>query len=182
MPSYPCVSPSYLMNLRETILKEHSKANCLRVVKWVGENQQRFDQLFSLFLNDEYRVVQYAAWPVSYCVQDHPHLIKKHFATLIKKLERKDIHDSIKRNSVRLLQHVEIPGKYHGRVMDICFRFISSPTEAAAIKAFSITVLQNFAKQYPGIINEIKLIIQESWDYEKPAFKSRAKKFLKQFP
>jgi hypothetical protein len=51
------------MKLRETILKEHSKANCIRIVKWVGDDQKRFDELFSLFLNDEYRVVQRAAWP-----------------------------------------------------------------------------------------------------------------------
>ena len=41
------------MKLRETILKEHSKANCRRIVKWVGHDQKRFDELFSLFLNDE---------------------------------------------------------------------------------------------------------------------------------
>ncbi len=169
------------MNLRDAILKEHSKANCLRIVKWVGDSQQRFDELFGLFLNDDYRVVQHAAWPVSYCVQDHPQLIKKHFGKLIKKLERKDIHDAVKRNSVRLLQYVNIPEKYHGQVMDICFRFISTPAEAVAIKAFSNTVLQNLAKQYPEIINEIKLVIEERWDYETAAFKSRAKKLLKEF-
>ncbi len=40
------------MKLRETILKEHSKANCMRIVKWVGNDQKRFDELFNLFLND----------------------------------------------------------------------------------------------------------------------------------
>jgi hypothetical protein len=54
-------------------------------------------------------------------------------------------------------------------------------TEAIAIKAFSIAVLQKLAKLYPEIINEIKLIIQERWDYETPAFKARAKKLLKNF-
>ena len=65
--------------------------------------------------------------------------------------------------------------------MDICFRYFSSPTEAIAIKAFSITVLQKLAKLYPEIINEIKLVIEERWDYETPAFKARARKLLKEF-
>jgi hypothetical protein len=65
--------------------------------------------------------------------------------------------------------------------MDICFRYFSSPTEAVAIKAFSITVLQKLAKLYPEIINEVKLIIEERWDYETPAVKVRAKKLLKEF-
>ena len=65
--------------------------------------------------------------------------------------------------------------------MDICFNYINSPTEAVAIKAFSITVLQNLAKKYPEIVNELKLVIEERWDYETVAFKTRAKKLLKEF-
>jgi hypothetical protein len=89
------------MNLRETILAVHSKANCDRIIKWVGHSQQRFDELFGLFLNDEYRVVQRAAWPVSYSAISHPELMKKHFGKLIKKLHKPKLHDSVKRNTVR---------------------------------------------------------------------------------
>ena len=84
------------MNLRATILREHSKANCNRIVKWVGQNQLRFDELFNLFLNDEYRVVQRAAWPMSYIVIAQPQLIKKHISKLIKNLHKPGIHDSVK--------------------------------------------------------------------------------------
>ncbi len=62
------------MNLREEILKEHSKAPCNKIVQWIGSNQKRFDDLFELFLNDEYRVTQRAAWPLSYSVIAHPGL------------------------------------------------------------------------------------------------------------
>lgn len=169
------------MNIRTALLKEHSKKQCTAIVKWVGSDQKRFDQLFDLFLNDEYRVVQRAAWPVSYCVEAHPGFIKKHFARLLKNLNKKGIHDSVKRNSIRLLQYIDFPKKFHGRVMDICFRYISSPNQPVAIKAFSITVLQNLAGQYPEIINEIKLVIEERWDHETIAFKTRAKKLFKEF-
>lgn len=87
------------MNLRKTILQEHSKANCNKIVKWVAESQQCFDELFDLFLNDEYRVVQRAAWPLSYCVINHPQLIKKHFTKLIKNLHKPMLHDAVKRNT-----------------------------------------------------------------------------------
>ena len=126
-------------------------------------------------------MVQRAGWPISYCVEKYPHLIKKHFAKLLKNLDKKGIHGAVKRNTIRLLQYVEIPGKFHGQVMDICFRYITSPAEAVAVKAFSLTVLQNLAKKYPGIINELKLVIEERWDYETIAFKTRAKKLLKEF-
>lgn len=169
------------MNLREEILKEHSKAQCNRIVEWVGDSQERFDELFRLFLNDEYRVVQRAAWPVSYSAIAYPGFIKKHFNSLLKNLQKPNLHDAVKRNSVRLLQDVPIPRKYEGDVMNICFNYLASPSEPVAIKAFSLAVLGRLAANYPEIIPEIKLLIEEQLPHQTAAFKSRAKKFLKQF-
>ncbi len=167
------------MNLREEILQEHSKTQCNKIVQWVGNSQQRFNQLFSLFLTDEYRVVQRAAWSMSYCVIAHPEFIKTNFEKLLNNLQKKGLHDSVKRNSVRLLQHVDIPEKYQGDVMNICFQYLENPAEAVAIKAFSITVLSNLAKQYPEIIPEVKILIEDQLPHQTAAFKVRAKVFLK---
>ena len=167
------------MKLRDQILKEHSKANRAAIVKWIGASQERFDELFELFLNDEYRVVQRAAWPLSYSVIAHPQLIQKHFSKLLKNLEKPGIHDSVKRNTVRLLEHLPIPGRFHGKVMNLCFNYIASPQEAVAIKAFSLTVLERLSDQYPEIKTELKTIIEDRWDYESAAFRSRAKKILR---
>jgi hypothetical protein len=166
------------MQLRETILSEHSKANCTRIAKWIGSNQQRFDELFDLFLNDEYRVVQRAAWPLSYAVIAHPKLVQKHFAKLLKNLKKPGLHDAVKRNTVRLLQDIDIPKRYQGDVMNICFDYIISPVEKPAVKAFSLTILQHLSKQYPEIKQELKTSIEDRWDIESAAFKSRAKKIL----
>ena len=168
------------MNLRQTILAEHSKANCNRIIKWVGDSQKRFNELFTLFIGDEYRVVQRAAWPLSYCSIDHPELIQKHFGKLLKNLKKPNLPISVKRNTVRLLQHITIRERYHGTVMDLCFGYIASPTEAVAVKAFSLTILQNLSHQYPEIKNELKLLIEERWDHETVAFRTRAKKILKE--
>ncbi len=170
------------MVLREEILKEHSKAQCSKIVLWVGDDQKRFDELFYLFLNDEYRVLQRAAWPVSYCVEAHPYFIKNHFGRLVKNLQNKNIHNAVKRNSIRLLQYVSIPKKYHGAVMNTCFNYVTSPTEAVAVKAFSLTVLGNLAKEYPDIFPEIKLLIDEQIENQTAAFKSRAKRISPSAP
>ena len=167
------------MNLREEILKEHSKAQCSKLVKWVGSSQQHFDELFYLFLNDEYRVIQRAAWPVSYCAMAHPSFINKHWNKLIKNLQKPNLHDAVKRNSIRLLQDMKIPEKNHGEVMNICFTFLESSTEALAVKVFSMTVLGNLAKLYPEIKPELKLLIEDQLSYQSAGFKSRAKKVLK---
>ena len=166
------------MKLRAQLLKEQSKANCTKIVKWVGNNQQRFDELFSLFLNDEYRVVQRAAWPISYSVIAHPQLIKKHWGQLVKNLKKPGIHAAVKRNTIRLMQDIEIPQRYHGEMMTHCFNYIADPEETMAVKAFSLTALDNLSKLYPEILPELKTIIEDRWEYETPAFKSRGRKIL----
>ncbi|RYD79341.1 MAG: hypothetical protein EOP53_09810 [Sphingobacteriales bacterium] len=168
------------MNLREDILREHSRQQCDKIVAWVGKSKKRFAQLFYLFINDmEYRVVQRAAWPVSYCVETHPGLIQPHFGELVAKLQQPGNHDAIKRNSARLLQHVAIPEQWQGEIMNICFDYIASPKEAVAIKAFSITVLGKMANNYPEIIPELKMIIEDQYAHQTAAFTSRAKKLFK---
>ncbi|MEP7372841.1 MAG: hypothetical protein ABI675_05585 [Chitinophagaceae bacterium] len=167
------------MKLRDQILKEHSKINCNAIVKWIGNSQARFDELLDLFLNDEYRVVQRAAWPLSNAVILHPQFIQKHFFKLLKNLEKPHLHDAVKRNTVRLLQDIAIPKKLHGRVMNLCFDYINSPDEPVAVKAFSLTILENLSKEYPEIKPELKTIIEDRWNYESAAFHSRAKNILK---
>ena len=167
------------MKLRDQVLKEHSRANCNVIVKWIGDSQSRFDELIDLFLKDEYRVVQRAAWPLSNAAALHPQYIQKHLSKLLKNLEKPTLHDSVKRNTVRLLQDISIPKKFQGHVMNLCFDYISSPDEAAAVKAFSLTILENLSKEYPEIKPELKTIIEDRWNYESAAFHSRAKKILK---
>lgn len=166
-------------NLKEEILKGHSKAQCDKIVRWVGNSQLRFDELFYLFLHDGDKITQRSSWPVSYCVQAHPELIQLHFASLIKNLQKKNLHDAIKRNSMRLLQFVNIPKKYQGSIMDYCFTYLQSPTEPVATKVFSIYVLVNLSKIYPDILPEIKLVIEEQLPHQTAGFKSAAKKVMK---
>ena len=169
------------MDLRNVILEEHSKKQCTKIVEWVGNSQEKFNELFHLFLNGEYRTTQRAGWPLSYCVIKYPCLMNNNYEKLINNLKRSNLHDSIKRNTVRLLQAVDIPLKYEGAVMEICFKYLESPNEAVAIKAFSITVLGKLAKKYPEIIPEIKLMIRRTITTSKRRIQKQGKTVYKIF-
>jgi hypothetical protein len=166
------------MTLKDLLLAEHSKKQCDRITAFIGDDKRRFAKLMELFFSGEYRVTQRAAWPLSYCVRKYPELIRPYFKPLLDNLAKKNLHDAVIRNSVRLLQEVTIPKRFQGQLMSICFEFIQSNETAIAIKAFSLTILRNMAKQYPEIIPELKLIIGERWEIESAAFRSRAKKIL----
>ncbi|RYY58937.1 MAG: hypothetical protein EOO05_14850 [Chitinophagaceae bacterium] len=167
------------MDLQAILITRHSKESTDELVHWVGESQKRFDRLFAFFTGPDARLAQVSAWPLSYCVIEHPSLIKKHWKETLENFEKPLIHDAIKRNTLRLLQSVEIPVKYHGRVMTKCFDLICSPAEKPAIKAFSLTVLANLATLYPEIREELITVIETQWPFEKAAFRSRARKILK---
>jgi len=169
------------MALKQAIQEEHSKAQTDRIVRYVGHDKARFDALMNLFLTGDALILQRAGWPLSYCAQNNPSFVLPHLPKLLKLLEKKDVHNAVTRNIVRMLQDVPIPAKYQGTVMNICFGFIASPEQPAAIKAFSLTILEHLAESYPEIVPELKLIIEERWPYETPAFHSRAKKILKKF-
>jgi hypothetical protein len=168
------------MDLQKLLLEEHSKRQTDRIVNYIGDDQMRFAELINLFFKGEYRITQRAAWPLSYCVRRHPELIRPYFKLLLDNLARKDIHIAVIRNTVRLLQDVSIPKRYHGRVMSICFEFIQSPKTPIAVKAFSLTILSKLSKAYPEIHGEMRLIIEEQWEHATPAFRSRAKRVLKE--
>lgn len=166
------------MQLRELLLEEHSKTQCDHIVGYIGADKKKFAALMELFFSGEYRVSQRAAWPMSYCVQGHPALIAPYLHRLIGYMGKEGVHDAIIRNSLRLLQHVDIPKKHHGELMNACFSFIEKPETAVAIKAFALTVLGNLARVYPEILPEIKLVIEDRFDHETAAFRSRARKLL----
>lgn len=163
------------MNLLTVILKEHSKANCARIVKWIGGDQRRFNELLNLFLQGEHVVKQRAGWPLGYAVAAHPHLIRKHVHKLLSNLRQPGLHDAVKRNTVRILQDISIPEKFEGEVMSLCFDYISTPNEKPAVKAYSLSILNTLSKKYPEIKQELEAIIESRWEYESAAFKARAR-------
>lgn len=170
------------MDILKLLTAEHSKQQTDRIVRYIGNDPDRFAVLIDLFFRGEYRITQRAAWPLSYCVRAHPELIQPYFKPLLANLARKDIHIAVIRNTVRLLQDVDIPKRYRGQVMNLCFEFLQTPSTPVAVQAFSLTILQHLSREYPDILPELRVIIEDQWDRATPAFRSRARRILKDLP
>lgn len=166
------------MDLEARLTKAQSKARCNAIVSWIGGDQSRYDQLVRLYFEGDPVMTQRAAWPLSVVIETYPHLIRKHLARLVRFVQQPGHHEAVKRNTVRVLQFTEIPEKLHGEVMNLCFDYIADPAEKPAVKAFSLTVLEKLAQTYPDIRQELKTVIEDRWDHESPAFRSRAGKIL----
>lgn len=167
------------MNLREQILQEHSKENAVYIADWIGNNASKVAMLIDLFLNDEYRVVQRAAYAVSKVADRNPELLATHLEPMVAKMKESGLHIAVKRNIIRLLQDITLPEHLHGDIMNICFNFLTDLKEPIAVRIFSMTVLDKLSEQYPEIKQELHTIIKDELERGASAgFMSRARKIL----
>jgi len=148
------------------------------VLKYIGNDETRFADLMDLFLGDEYRVTQRAAWVVGHTADHNPQLFQPYLRPLIENLQN-SVHDSIKRNTLRVLQDIDLPEDLLGLAADICFGFLNDPKEAVAVRVFSMTVCYNICVKEPELANELQLVIEEYLPHGTAGFKSRGKKILK---
>jgi hypothetical protein len=166
------------MNIEQALLKEHSKKQISRIVKYIGNNPVRFRELMHLFVRGEYRITQRAAWPLSYCVQAYPKLIIPHLGKMVTLFYRDDLHDAVTRNIARLLRFVDLPVRYHGRVMARCFQLLQSQQTPVATRVFCMYVLQKMTKIYPDIAAELRMVVQDNLHAQSAAFKAAARNVL----
>ncbi len=168
------------MDLRHEILLEHSRLQTLKISDWIGSDKKRLAQLMDMFLHDETKVVQRAAWVVRMLYEKHPQIILPYLEQLINRMNEPGMHVAVKRNVVGILQDVAIPESLQGQVMNTCFDMLADPKETIAVRCHSMTVLDNLSKTYPEIRQELVTIIQDQLEHETTAgFKARAKKILK---
>jgi hypothetical protein len=165
--------------LKEQILAEHSKAQTMRVVRWVGHDAERLAVLMEIFMGNEYRLTQRSAWAVRYVGENAPELIAPWLPKIAARLRQPGIHDAVKRNALNIFEPLEIPDNLQDELADLCFGYLADPKEALAIRCASMTILEKICRKIPELKPELRLLIEEYYEGGTAGFKSRAKKILK---
>ncbi|MEM8906884.1 MAG: hypothetical protein AAGD05_03475 [Bacteroidota bacterium] len=166
------------MDIKAALLEEHSKAQALKIADYVGQHPEYFETLLSLFLHENYRITQRAAWPLVFVVEAQPQLIKPHLRKVVENLQGA-VNVAVKRNTLRFLQLMDLPEDLLGLAAEICFAFLDDPQEAIAVRVFSMTVLYNICVKEPELGNELRMVIEDHLPHGSAGFKSRGKKILK---
>ena len=164
------------MNLESEILKADFKDQVVRVAAEISTDENKFAELMKLFFSHNNTYAQRASWVMMHCTDRYPWLVRPYLKKLVKNLYQSP-GEATKRNTVRLLQFIDIPEALWGEVIEICFRYLKG-NEAIAIKVFSMTVLFNLSQLVPEISEELKINIEDQLPYGSAGFKSRANKIL----
>lgn len=168
------------MKIREQLLFAHSKENTRKITNYIGSNKDRLQELMNCFFSNEYRVSQRSAMAVSDCFDQHPHLMQPHLERMIANLNTENIHIAVKRNTVRILQFIEVEENLQSELFDHCINFLKDPKEPIAVKAFSMGILYKICKQYPDLKTEVIPLIEDELEYTDSAgVRSRGRNILK---
>ncbi len=149
------------MNLSQALKKEHSKAQTLRIGRYIGQNRERFLDMVNLVRSKDQLLSQRAAWVMGIHGEQFPDLFLPHLEKLIPLLAQ-PVHDAVKRNILRVLQYLKVPEKHEAALVSHCFNLLLSTDEPPAIKAFSITVIVNLSKKYPELLQELNAWFQHN--------------------
>ncbi|MEL7163351.1 MAG: hypothetical protein AAFN92_21520 [Bacteroidota bacterium] len=170
------------MNLREQLLREHSRPNADLILAYVLKDKRRTAKLMDLFLDDEYRVGQRAAMVVGDLGRLEPTWLRPYHARMIAAADAGK-HDAIKRNVMRYFSELpleELSEENAGNLLDVAFRLFESPTEAVAIRVFSMQIVANFTEEYPELKDELRAVIELTIaEGTTPGFRSRGTKILR---
>lgn len=166
---------SHLSNLVES---EHSKKQVLKIVKYVGKDQSRFDELLKITLGKDFRLSQCAAWSLSYCVEAHPEVAGKNLNLIIKKLIN-DKHPAVQRSFTKILSLIEIPEKSESALVDNCFLIVNSIDAPIANRAFAAYAIEKVCRKYPEMYQELISSLQAHSEVASPGMKAVMRKILK---
>jgi len=167
------------VNIEQALNDEHSKAQTMRIINYIGTNQKRFDELIQIFLKSDYRICQRAAWTLTHFHDESLKLFDKHHEALISMLDRTDVHDAIYRNVFRLYVDLVIPEDYEGLIYDRALKFATILKYPVAIRANAIHVAANVAFNYPELKEEIFFVLEELELETSAAMKGRCKRIRK---
>lgn len=150
----------------------------LKIVRFVGDDQKKFDELISFCFGKDERLAQVASYPVCTCIERYPELINKHFKKVLSLL-KKPVHNALIRHFTRMMQFIEIPKQYHAETISVCFDLLNKKDQFVAAKVFSMTQLARFCEIYPELKEELKASLESQISFETAAFLSRGRKILK---
>jgi hypothetical protein len=168
------------MDYIEALKKEHSRSNTDAIARSIGNDPARFKKIIDIIYSAEAPLPQRASWLLAVISRKHPEVMTPYIKKFIDSLPYFGI-DGIKRNMLSALCTQDIPQKLQGKIVEICFNFILSPTETVAVKVLSLDILSKLIKEHPDLKNEMKAAIEDQIPKTTIAFQAKGRKLLKKF-
>lgn len=167
------------LNRSVLLVQPFEKADVLYHAAKAAASPSYFAALVRYIADKDKVVATRASWCLSWAARQNPAFVTPHISALAIPLQEPGAPDGVVRNCASILQDAVIPESCQGTLMNACFDLVTNPLTPIAVKAFSLTILENLSKEYPEIQGELRTIIETQMENETAAFRSRGKKILK---
>lgn len=162
------------MDIKTQLLSELSRANVDYTIHVLGNDPDYFKELINLIISGDDPLPMRASWVVEGITLKYPEMILPFIGILIGNL-RKYSHPGTCRNLLKIFSRIDIPVKFHGILMDICFEWLSHVDRTVAEKVYAMQIIANHLEFYPELKNELLEVIKDEAPKNSPAFSSRAR-------
>lgn len=167
---------------------EEVRTFLLKEFRWAMDRQK----LLAPFLNDsakidalvqitknleEYPLKEYASYALTHLQKQHVDL-SPYRNTFIDVLFLTD-NQSVLRNLSNIINQLPFDNYRESEFFDLLLSFIKNPTNKVALHVYSIYNLIHFAKHYPELIEEIRMVIHDKTEQKSPAYKVAVRNFEK---
>jgi len=162
-------------------LVEVSSINSVnQLVREIGNNKINYDELLKFCFSDNSKISMHASWVMMHYCKQNRVFIQDDLDFILTKINS-STNSSLKRNMLKIFAEYADFKKISnlGLLADICFRFFNNPSDAIAVRTFSLDVLMKLAKSEPEIIFEIKQSIEFHFNNYSRGLNNKAKKILK---
>ena len=121
----------------------------------------------------------YASWTATHAFDMQPDVLgEQQIDWIFRALEATQLN-AVRRNLMRILQTAQLNPDQACIAADYAFQYFKDPKQDIAVRAFSVTVLENCLQSIPEIADEAAFLIERELPYTGPAVRSRSMRFLK---
>lgn len=153
--------------------------NKTQIIDFLIVNQNLFNILINTYIAGNYRIAQRLTPAVTELAIKKPAFLRPYWRKLLKAIRDPKASMTLKRNTIRMFQWVDIPPAFQLNVLDLCIKSLQDKSEAIAVKVFSMSVCELLTRGSEELRRELTIIIEDQLPYAGPAFRSRATKVLK---
>jgi hypothetical protein len=165
--------------LEEILLKEMSRPQMDKAVRWVGKDQQRWYALWEMVMRNEDPISRRAAWALDIHFTQYPHMVDFDVPDLLEQL-RKPCHPALQRHLVKMLSLApDLPEDYLGELFDLGIQYTDNAVLPVAVRVHAMELAGRIAMVYPELFAELIIVLEAHIKEGSAGFKNRGTKWLK---
>lgn len=165
------------MTAKEHIINELQLFNIQYLTNVLVEKPEYNEVFWDLIFNGTGVIPWRSAYVIDKHSEKYPSSIQKYIPIMIEKLPALK-EDGLKRHFLRMLQRATLPEETLGLLIDVCFRWLSSPGEAIAVRVHAMQIIYDVSQDFPDLKPELVLTLESIIGISNPGIISRASKLL----